>query len=398
MRLTRLLLLLVAAAAIAGVVVPKAQALAFEDTVCPFIPGTLIKLCPQAEVGKPYSFQVKGRNGTGCVPHVWFRTVGTLPPGLTLTSTGVFTGTPTQAGEWTFWVEMHDLRASDGGIDWCADNNSTEEQFRLVVGGGLPSLLILQRQTTLPLAQTGAAYTMQFSVSGASSASWSVSQGSLPAGLSLNSSTGQLTGTPAATGDFNFKITASNGDRSDTRSYSLAVVQPLKITATPTRAEIGVPFQLAPQTTGGRPGYTFALDGALPAGLTMDAATGAISGTPTASGPTTVTLTVRDGLGLTTATELKFTVAAQLLITRTPLKAAKVGKLYRLFLRSSGGTAPRSWTLLAGSKLPKGMRFDVRTGLLSGTPKRAGAYRVRLQVRDALGGTSSGGFVLNVKR
>jgi hypothetical protein len=395
MRFTRLVLLLVASAAIAGVAVPKAQALAFEDTVCPFIPGTLIKLCPQAEVGKAYSYKIQGRDGTGCVPYVWFKSVGTLPPGVSLGSDGTLSGTPQAAGEWTFWVEMHDIPHEQGGISWCADSKSTEEQFRVVVAGGLQ---ILQRQPVLPLGQTSAPYTMQFSVSGASSASWVVSQGSLPAGLSLNSSTGQLSGTPTATGDFAFKITASSSGGSDTQSYSITVVQPLKVVATPSPAEVGLPFQLAPQTSGGKPNYAYTLDGTLPAGLTMDGATGAISGAPTTPGASNVKLTVTDALGLKTATELRFNVAPRLLISATPPKAAKVGKAYRLFLRSTGGAAPRSWALLSGSKLPKGMKFDNRTGLLSGTPRKTGAYRLRFQVADALGGRSSASFVLRVKR
>src|SRR5712692_4677532 len=100
MRLTRLLLLFVLVAAIAGVIVPTASALAFDDTICPVGTGTQIKVCPQGSTGTQYSVQIKGRVGTGCVPFVSFSTTGALPSGLTLSSSGLISGTPTQGGSW----------------------------------------------------------------------------------------------------------------------------------------------------------------------------------------------------------------------------------------------------------------------------------------------------------
>jgi large repetitive protein len=396
MRLTRFLLLLVAAAAIAGVTVSKASALAYDDNSCPFIAGTLIKLCPTAEVGKPYSYRILGRDGTGCVPYVKFKAIGTLPDGISLGEDGTFSGTPTQSGEWTFWVAMQDIPHELGGVDWCSDSKSTEEQFRIVVISGLS---IVEHQATLTPAQVNTPYSMQFHALGASSPTWSVSAGSLPAGLSLGSSTGALSGTPTAAGDYTFKITATDGSRSDTQTYSMTVVEPLRLTVAPaTVGEVGIAVQLAPQTTGGKQGYTFTLDGTLPEGLTFDAATAAISGKPTAPGTSIVKLTVKDQLGLTTTVNLRFTIVEHLLVTKTPLKTATVGKKYRVVLRSTGGARPRTWLLLGGKPgtLPAGMRLNPRTGEISGTPKKPGVYRLRFQVTDALGARSSAGLVLKV--
>jgi large repetitive protein len=397
MRFTRLLLLLVAAAAIAGVAVPRAQALAFEDTVCPFIPGTLIKLCPTAEVGKPYSYRIQGRAGTGCVPYVRFKAVGTLPDGITLAEDGTFSGTPRVAGEWTFWVEMSDIPTSQGGADWCGENpKSTQQQFRLVVTQGLQ---IAQRQATLGPAQTNTAYNLQFSVNGGTSTTWAVSSGSLPAGLTLSSS-GLLSGAPTATGNFTFQITATDSGRSDTQTYTLAVVPKLQIGPLTAIGEVGLALNLAPHATGGSGTYTWSLGAgsALPQGLTMDPASGAISGKPTLPGKTPVKLVVTDTLGLSSAVDVPFTVATRLLLTKRPLPPAKVGKKYSVVLRASGGYLPRTWILLGGRPglLPVGIKLNARTGQLSGSPRKAGTYRLRIQVADKLGTRSSAGFVLKV--
>src|SRR2546426_11322089 len=185
MRLTRLLLLFVLAAAIAGVVVPAASALAFQDDICPVGTGTDIKVCPQGSTGKSYSVQLKGREGTGCVPYVSFSATGALPPGLTLASNGLISGTPTQAGSWTFWVAMQDIPASSGGVSWCADSKSTEKQFSITI---LQGLNIQQKALNPKVATTKAPYSFQLTAASGRTLSWSVVSGALPAGLALNSS------------------------------------------------------------------------------------------------------------------------------------------------------------------------------------------------------------------
>jgi Putative Ig domain len=393
MRFTRLLLLVIAAAAIAGIAVPAASALTFPDDICPVASGTVIKVCPPGTTGVPYSYQIKGRDGTGCVPYVTFRTSGALPTGLSMSSGGLISGTPTQSGEWTFWIIMQDIPASQGGASWCGDDASTEKQFSITIVQGLQ---IVQRQAVLTPGQLTVPYSQQFTTTGGGNPTWTAT-GTLPAGLTLSAS-GLLSGTPTAAGDYSFKVTATDGSRSDAQTYSMSVVPKLQIGPTKSIAEAGVAFQLTPQATGGKPGYTWALDGTLPAGLTLDPATGAISGTPTTAGRSDLKLTVKDSLGLTSTVDLPFTVAARLLVTRKPLPAAKVGSSFHAFLRATGGVVPRRWVILGGRPglLPKGLRLNARTGELTGTPKQSGTFRLRIQVTDKLGAHSAAGFVLKV--
>src|SRR3954468_16581785 len=161
----RFLLVAVAAAAIAGIAVPAAGALTFPDDVCPIRSGTVIKVCPSGETGKSYSYQIKGRDGTGCVPYVKFRADG-LPPGLSIDSgSGLISGIPTQTGTYVFWVSMTDIKASEGGVFWCADNDSTEKQFEITI---LQGLQIQQRQSALTPGQLTVPYSLQFTAAGGS--------------------------------------------------------------------------------------------------------------------------------------------------------------------------------------------------------------------------------------
>jgi hypothetical protein len=391
MRFTRLLLVIAAVAAIAGIAVPTAGALTFPDDVCPVKTGTVLKICPAGFTGKAYSYQLKGRDGTGCVPYVTFRVNGTLPPGLSMTSGGLISGTPTQTGEYQFWIIMQDIPSWEGGVVWCSDDASTEKQFSISIGEGLN---IAQRQSVLTPGQLTVPYSLQFTATGGGSPTWSISSGALPAGLTL-SSAGLLSGTPTATGDFGFKITASDGPRSDTQTYSMSVVSKLQISAAPRGvAEAGAPFQLAPSATGGKPAYSWSLGGGttLPAGLSLDAASGAISGTPAAAGHATVQLRVTDSLGLTSTLNVSFTVVPHLLLAKKTLRAATAGAAYSALIAKTGGARPFKWTISGG---PQGLKLNAR-GQLSGTPRKAGIYRLKVKVTDALGAASARTYVLKV--
>ena len=286
MKLFRILLLVVLFSAVAGAAATSAGALGFEDEPCPLTDPVnhQLKVChPDAEVGKAYSLQIKGKGG--CTPDFTRYDVvgGTLPPGLTVDAgTALVHGTPTQAGVFMFWLQATDIPQS-----WCSDSKQSQWQFKITVD---PGLQIVQRQSTLTPGETGVAYNLQFSASGTTGTpTWSVSSGTLPAGLSLNSASGLLSGTPTTTGDFSFKVTATDGSRSDTQSYAMSVVQPLKVTTTAApAAEVGRPFDFTLGAEGGKQAYTWSLDAGstLPDGLSLDAAKSAISGTPTAVGTT----------------------------------------------------------------------------------------------------------------
>jgi putative Ig domain-containing protein len=394
MRVLRILLLVVLVSAIAGVVASSAGALGYEDEPCPLNDPSdhQLKVChPDAEVGKPYSLQIKGKGG--CTPDfVRYDVVaGTLPPGLSVEpSTALVSGTPTAPGVYRFWLQVSDLPQS-----WCTDDKKSQWQFQITV---LQGLQIVQRQSSLTPGQVGQTYNMQFTASGATPTGWSVSSGSLPAGLTLNSSSGLLAGTPTTTGDYSFQVSATDGTQSDTQSYSMSVVEPLKVTApTAAAAEVNRPFNLTLTATGGKQAYKWSIpsDSPLPAGLTLDAAAGTISGSPTTAGVGVAKVTVTDALGLTSTVDVNLAVAQQLAIAKAPLRTAKVGRKYRARLFATGGVPLKRWAVIAG-KLPKGIRLNAATGTLTGTPTVAGRKRFTVRVTDKLGAVTHATYLLKV--
>ena len=167
--------------------------------------------------------------------------------------------------------------------------------------------------------------------------------------------------------------------------------QPLKVAAPkpfatvplPTLWEVGVPFSAKLTPSGGSGTYTFTLAaGSLPTGLAL-AADGTVAGTPRAPGVFRSTLRTADSEGRTADYAANFGVAARLAVSTLALRPGKVGRLYRAKLASTGGVLPRRWKIVKGP-LPKGLRFDPALGILSGTPTKAGRYRVSFQITDGL--------------
>ncbi len=414
---------------LAGVVAATARALAFDDArPCPAAyteddetstkpPAPFV--CPGGLVGTPYAVQLVGRGG--CEPYFSFAVVaGAPPPGLSLSSSGLISGVPTQAGGWRFRVRAQDLSAAEKGPDWCTSSSDVEGEFTIAVAPGV----IVTTESVGP-GTIGARYDLALSarmMSGPNQLSppagcgadqsvlgpcplmWSVVQGQLPAGLWLNSVTGVIWGTPTAEGSSAFVVRAALDDgRAGTKSFTIVVRQPLAIRApkpfaargAPTLWEVGVPFAAKLTASGGTNTYSWSLaDGALPSGLTL-AADGTVEGTPRTAGPLRATIRLSDDEGRTADYPTVFGVAPRLAISTLKLPPGSVGRPYRAKLATTGGRLPKNWKVKSGP-LPRGIRFDRTRGVLSGTPTRPGRYRVTFAATDALEVTSTRTLVIDV--
>jgi hypothetical protein len=179
----------------------------------------------------------------------------------------------------------------------------------------------------------------------------------------------------------------SQGTSSQPAEVIVTPVPPLTVTTTSLPGgQVGTAYgQATLAATGGVTPYTWAVtSGSLPPGLTLDTSTGMISGTPTAYGTYSFTVTVTDAESpaMTASQPLSITVKpAPLMVTTTSLAAATGGKAYSATLGASGGIPAYTWSVPPGS-LPPGLSLSA-TGVISGIPVVAGTYTFTVTVTDA---------------
>ena len=252
---------------------------------------------PNWTIRAPYSQTLGARGCTG--PCVW-STQGTLPPGISVSPlSGQVSGTPTTAGTFQFTVLVTDVKLDTGS------------QSYTVVIHDAPKITT----TTLPDGAVGTAYSQTLGVSnGTPPFTFAVTGGTLPPGLSLNQSTGVISGTPNSGASSSFTITATDQAQAATsQTYSLAV-RSTAITITTTSlpsATVGVAYSQTLAATGGKPPYAWSItSGALPGGLSLSSSTGVISGTPTGAGSFTFNARATDSASATGEQALSILVSA----------------------------------------------------------------------------------------
>ncbi|MEP7089199.1 MAG: putative Ig domain-containing protein, partial [Nocardioidaceae bacterium] len=236
-----------------------------------------------------------------------------------------------------------------------------------------------------PPGEVGAAYSTQLTATnGTSPFVWSVSSGTLPAGLTLNATTGLLSGTPTAGGSSTFTVKIVDASaQSATRSVTLVVADAPAVTFAPAAGEVGVPYSQQPTLSGGTAPYAWVVSsGSLPAGLAISPTTGAVTGTPTASGSFSLTVSATDSLNQVASRTVTLVVVARPAFTAAAPAAGQVGVAYSTTFDVTGGTLPLTWSVTAGSA-PPGLTLNTATGALTGTPTTVGSSTFTVSVVDS---------------
>ncbi|MCX6922416.1 MAG: putative Ig domain-containing protein, partial [Verrucomicrobia bacterium] len=323
---------------------------------------------PTATVGTAYNQNLAATGGV--MPYTWSVVGGSLPTGLSCSTAGVISGTPTTNGTANFTVQAKDTL-----------NTNATRALSITVN---PAALVIVTGT-LPAATVGTAYNQTLTATGGVILyTWSVVSGSLPTGLLL-STAGVISGTPTTNTTANFTVQAKDAwNTNATRALSMTVNPAGLVVSTATLpvGAVGTAYSQSLSASGGTLPYSWSVvSGSLPAGLSLGGG-GTLSGTPTTYGTNSFRVMVRDANNATAQSDLILAVLpAALNVTTVSLLSGRVAYPYSLALSASGGVLPYAWSLASGS-LPAGLTLSTN-GVLAGTPSAAGSNFFQVQVRAA---------------
>ncbi len=340
---------------------------------------------PNGTVAAAYSQTITASGGTA--PYAFAVTAGTLPAGLTLSPGGVLSGTPTAGGTFNFTVTATDNSAFPGPF-------SGSQAYTLVIAPPTISL----PATALPGGTLGSAYSASITAAsgGTSPYSYAVTAGALPGGLTLNPSTGAITGTPSALGGFNFSITATDsstgtGPYTATQAYAINVID---VPPTAANSSLTVAYNAAatnvPLSLSGGAATSLAI-GTSPANGTVIVSGTTITYQPTTgyAGPDSFTYTATNSGGTSAPATVSVTVQDPIItITASGSLAATVAVPYSQTFTFNGGAQP--WSTYQVTNLPAGLAVTgttANTVTISGTPTQAGTFNLNVSAIDSSTGT-----------
>jgi hypothetical protein len=311
------------------------------------------------------------------------------------------TGTP---ATYTNSVE-YTVTVNDGSKPTAA---SAQFRFTLDVKSGFPAVVATQQVSSQSLNKNFAAtpFTPVLGSGGTAPLVYSILP-ALPAGLSINSATGEITGTPtAAISSTVFTVTITDSNlQTASASFTLTVVVVPALTLTQSVPSSSFVVNTAvtaftPVTASGGSGtLSYAVTPTLPAGLSYNTATGQITGTPSAvSALTTYTVTVTDTLGQTASSTFTLTVAYPALVLTKAVPNSTLTKNVAITsfvpVTVSGGISP--YTYSVSPALPSALNFNAATGAVTGIPNSTSVATYTVTVTDNVGQTKTETFSVTI--
>ncbi len=314
--------------------------------------------------GQPFGYTITASNSPTSFG------ASNLPTGLSVnTSTGAITGTPTGSGTTAATIS--------------ATNAAGTGSATLTITIALAAPVITSAATAS--GQQGSSFSYQIA---ASHSPTSFGASGLPAGLSVSASSGLISGTPTASGSFSAAISATNaaGTGSATLTIAIAPATPVITSALTAAGTVGSAFSYQIAASNRPTSFNAAT---LPAGLVVNTTSGLISGTPSATGTTVVTITATNAGGTGSAT-LAIAINAIPAITSAATASGQAGSAFSFQITASG--APTSF---GATPLPAGLSVSAATGLISGTPTAAGTTATTVSATNA-GGTGSATLTITI--
>jgi hypothetical protein len=386
---------------------------------CPAIAVTPVFL-PDGAVSTPYSATLDAP--AGVAPRTYAVTAGTLPNGVTLAPSGALSGSPTQAGTFTFTIQVTDGAGCTGSRAYSVDIFSTAPNSSVAANTTGLAISTAHPCVSVPIVYTrgeatpARAVSVSFQLDATKLALCSTPESSVHLGSWFNGfSNTQILVTDDGDGAYTVEVTLlglpcgittggtlftvdlksvgadGSGAITVTRVKSrdcdntpIAVaagapttlrIQNTPITLAPPTLPnglVGQPYSQAITAESGVAPFTFSVSaGALPAGLTLSTA-GLLAGTPNGTGSFSFTVSVVDVGGVPGSRAYTMSVACPVIsITPGSLVDAQLNQPYSVSLVASGGTAPYQFTIQSGS-LPAGLTL-ANDGQITGTPTSTGA-------------------------
>ena len=309
------------------------------------------------QTGVPFSFQITATNA----PSPTGFSASGLPPGLGVSSSGLISGTPTTVGNYTPTIS-----ASNG-----TGTGSLVISMPITLG---PPVVNSPASASGAVGIVFAGYQIT-----ASNSPTSFTSSGLPPGLTMNAS-GLISGTATSSGTFSATVGALNGtlpNGSQAVTFNIAVGIPAITSAAAASGQSGVPFNYQITATNG-PG-SFGASG-LPTGISVNPATGLISGTTFLIGSFNATVTATNGTGTgNQALVISTTLGPPVINSATTANSVvTVPFNYQI-------TAANSPTSFGASGLPGGLSVNTGTGLITGVPTTTGSFTATISATNAIG-------------
>ena len=325
---------------------------------------TPVTMVGSGGVGGPYTFTATG-----------------LPAGVTISSSGTISGTPTVSGTFNYTVTVTDSAGNKGTVN-CTITVSAPPPVKstCVCSSGQEGVAITP-VTMVGSGGVGGPYT--FTATG------------LPAGVTISSS-GTISGTPTVSGTFDYTVTVTDSaGNKGTVNCTITVASPAPVSATCLNINAAQGSAITPATmvgSGGAGGpYTFSATG-LPAGLTMSSS-GTISGTPTVNGTFNYTVTITDSKGNKGTLNCSIKVCPPVGGSAKCADGQKGHSINPVQIAGSGGSGgPYTYS---GSGLPPGLSVS-SSGVISGTPTQSGSYNYTVTVHDSAGNSGTVNCMSNI--
>ncbi len=340
---------------------------------------------PIGEVGADYSYDLRSdvNWGGGLPPEGVVYTVGSnpLPPGLQINqSSGFVTGVPETAGDYSSTITL----------SYEGEKNNLTFSFTIDPQTGTP--VIDSASAAVGTAGQSFSYTITASEN---PTAFNVDPDELPNGLSANSTTGEITGTPTESGSFALTISANNaiGTGADfTLTLTINPAGDLPEISSSATLSGDVGQQISYQITASNSPTQYEANN-LPFGVDMDdSASGFISGTPTSEGTYQVSIRARNQFGWSDVFTLTITIGDVPQISSSLSLSLQQGVVMDDYLL----TASNNPTTFTVSGLPSGLSYNSQTRKITGTPTESGTVNVTLGAINGVGSGPTATLVITI--